>query len=412
VVALPGLWCLSVHGVSSSTVAFGFDIFTFLIAFFFPPKNKKMPTLDELFSVFKEFLPLITAGGAVVTGLVPRIGPGRAVFVALRSRFAFKPVPESLRSAEIELLKSRLAENDFGQSYLVLTGEKGVGKSCLLRTVTSKTLGVITVKVPAKQDEETIVKKTLQRLTRLQFDFIPPFDSAKRVIFWHRFFTFGRSPIVILEASERKVGQEYADLTGAVRTLVEKYKLRVVVDGSPNSLDESLLRTKRQRVFDIKPMTREMIWQLDQLQDFFEYVKEAGLEDIVFAVLGGNPADYEELWDNTKTHLQNEQDAREVIGTHLCAQIYAAIKLVKDSKSKTNDMDEIIKLFDKDKNLILSKYLTNKFQRPTPDKLFREEERDGVPVLIPASNSIGIVLCHSLTKKPTLNELEELLKKV
>jgi hypothetical protein len=144
-----------------------FDIFTVLIAFFFPPKSKKMSTFDELFSVFKEFLPLITAGGAVVTGLVPRIGPGRAVFVALRSHFAFKPVPESLRSAGIKLLKIRLADKDFGQSYLVLTGEKGVGKSCLLRTVTSKTLGVITVNVPAGEGEKTIIKNTLQRLTRL-----------------------------------------------------------------------------------------------------------------------------------------------------------------------------------------------------------------------------------------------------
>ena len=135
-----------------------------------------MPTFDELFSVFKEFLPLITAGGAVVSaaGLVPRIGPGRAVWIALRSRFAFKPVPESLRSAEIKLLKSRLAKKDFGQGYLVVTGEKGVGKSCLLRTVTSKIPGVITVKVPAGKGEESIVKDTLKLLTEPPFKFMDP----------------------------------------------------------------------------------------------------------------------------------------------------------------------------------------------------------------------------------------------
>lgn len=235
-----------------------------------------------------------------------------------------------------------------------------------------------------------------------------PLKTAPRVIFWHRFFTLGRSPIVVLEASERKLGQEYADLTGAVRTLVEKYKLRVIADGSPNSLD---LRTKRQRVFDIKPMTREMIWQLDQLQGFFEYVQKAGLDDTVFAVLGGNPADYEELWDNAEADFQDGQDARQVIGTHLCAQISAAIKLVKDSKTKTNDMEDIIKLFDKDKNCILSDTLTvKKLQRPTPDKVFLEVEHDGVFALVPASNAIGIVLRHGLTREPTLDELEELVK--
>jgi hypothetical protein len=43
--------------------------------------------------------------------------------------------------------------------------------------------------------------------------------------------------------------------------LVDDYKLSVVVDGSPNSLDETLLRTKRQSII-IKPMSREMIWKL------------------------------------------------------------------------------------------------------------------------------------------------------
>jgi hypothetical protein len=49
-----------------------------------------------------------------------------------------------------------------------------------------------------------------------------------------------------------------------------------------------------------------------------------------------------------------------------------------------------------------------KLQRPTPDKVFREVERDGIFVLIPASNAIRIDLQHRLTKEPSLNELEEL----
>jgi hypothetical protein len=51
-----------------------------------------------------------------------------------------------------------------------------------------------------------------------------------------------------------------------------------------------------------------------------------------------------------------------------------------------------------------------KLQRTTPDKVFREVKQDGIFVLIPASDAIGIVLQHSLTKEPSLNELEELLK--
>ena len=86
--------------------------------------------------------------------------------------------------------------------------------------------------------------------------------------------------------------------------MVDKYNLRVIVDGSPNSISDSLLRTERERVFDIKPMTKEMIWQIGQLQELLKYVKDADLEDTVFAVLGVIPTKYEKLWDNSTVDLQ------------------------------------------------------------------------------------------------------------
>jgi hypothetical protein len=304
-----------------------------------------------------------------------------------------------------------IADKDFGQSYLVVTGDKGVGKTCLLNTVTSKTVGVIKVKAQPQHSEDTIIKNTLQELANPPFKFMNPLKSAPRVIFWHRLFTLGRSPIVVINAAERKVGQDYAGLTGAVRSLVDDYKLRVVVDGSPNSLDETLLRTTRQRVFDIKPMMKEMIWQLQQIQDLFKYIKDAGLEDTVFAVLGGVPSRYEELWDNSKIDLQAGRDAREVIGTHLCAAISTAINLVQKSKLESIDMKEIIKLFSAEKMSILCDTLLDKnLKRPTPDKVFREVKQGRVFVLIPASNAIGLVLRHNITEEPFLTELEKLLK--
>ena len=264
-----------------------------------------MLTFDETFTVFKELLPLLTVGGVAVSaaGFIPRIGPGRAVWILLRSRFAFKPVPESLRFAEINLLKRKIADKDFGQGYLVVTGEKGVGKTCLLNTVTSKTAGVIKVKAQPKHSQDDIIKNALLHLTNPPFKFMDPFKSAPNVLFWYRLFTLGRYPIIVINAAEREVGEGYAGLTGAVRSLVDDYKLRVIVDGSPNSISNSLLRTTRQSIIDIKPMTKEMVWQIEQLQDLFKYVKEADLHDTVFAVFGGIPSGYEKLWRNAKTDL-------------------------------------------------------------------------------------------------------------
>ena len=59
--------------------------------------------------------------------------------------------------------------------------------------------------------------------------------------------------------------------------MVDDYKLGVVVDGSPNSLDETICE-QNESVVDIKPMDMKMIWQIEQLQDLFKYVKEADLD--------------------------------------------------------------------------------------------------------------------------------------
>ena len=332
--------------------------------------------------------------------------------IALRSRFAFKPVPQSLRHAEIKEIKRILVKKDFPKSYLVVTGGTGVGKTCLIKTATSKTPGVINVLAWPGDSVETIIENTFQELVKLPYTFMDVHGSAKRVIFWYSLLTFGRSPIVVIKAADRMAGQQkYAELTGAVRTLVEKYKLRVVVDGSPDSFAQSLLRTGREHVIDVKAMSREMIWQLEQLQDLFKYVKEAGLEDMVFAVIGGIPSSYEQLWDNFKFHEEGDQNPRQVIGNHLCAEVFDAIGLVQMSKTITSDMDEIIRLFDKEKMSILRVTLVDKnLERPSHDNVFREAQKDGRCVLNPASNAIGIVLRHNIEREPTLNGLEELLK--
>jgi len=261
------------------------------------------------------------------------------------------------------------------------------------------------------QSQNAIIKDTLLQLTNPPFKFMDPIKSAPKVLFWYRFFTLGRSPIIVINATERKVGEEYASLTGAVRTLVDKYKLRVVVDGSPNSLDETLLRSTRETIIDIKPMTQEMIWRIEQLQDLFKYVKEADLDDTVFALLGGIPSTYEKLWRNSKTDLQDGKPPREVIGSHLSAEISTAIKLVEAfCGNEDTAVANLMKLFKETSVFRESTLISKHIKRLTPDKVFREVEQDGVFVLIPASNAIRIVLQHHLTKKPTLNELAELIK--
>jgi hypothetical protein len=367
--------------------------------------------MNDVLELVKTVWPIVVPTTALLslTGLVPRIGPGRAVWIAFRSRFAPKKIPESIRVVELRQIRKSISEKNFGQGYLVVTGDKGVGKSCLLSTSTSKTCGIINVKVEPGDKGKDIIRASLQNLVNMPFDFIPPHDSARRVVFWYQLFSFGNTPTIIINATERKIGQESASLTGAVRTLVDDYKLRVIVDGSPNSIDESLLNTERADVIDIKPMTKDMIWSLPQLQAFFSIInKTDNLADIMWAVLGGIPARYEKIWRKFE-RLRLSVDAKQLIGELLCDEISSAIKIVEDSKTISN-MTEIIELFDKEQNGIIKHQLTTKkLIRPTPDKVFHEMKKDKVFMLVPASNAIGIVLHHNLTKEPTLETLEKLV---
>jgi hypothetical protein len=273
---------------------------------------------------------------------------------------------------------------------------------------------MINIDVQPRKTADEIVNLCLKTLVNLSFEFIPPYYSANRVIFWFQIFTFGNTPTIIINVTEKNTNEEATSLTGAIRTLVDKYKLRVIIYGSPNTLDESLLNTERAIIYNIQPMSKEMIWRLSQLQNFFDIIdKVENLEEIVWAVLGGIPSKYEKMWIMFKQRFDYSKDSKQWIGDFLCSDISSAIKLVDDSKTNLN-MLEIFKMFDKANNgIILNNFLTttNKFDRLTLDKIFHEVEIDGVFNLVPASHAIGLVLRHDLKKKPSIEALEKLVLK-
>ena len=62
---------------------------------------------------------------------------------------------------------------------------------------------------------------------------------------------------MVIRVPERVGDAKYADTPSAVRYLADEFGLRVVVDGSPNSLPPELLRTNRELVMDVEPMSRD-----------------------------------------------------------------------------------------------------------------------------------------------------------
>ncbi|KAI3656723.1 hypothetical protein MP638_003040 [Amoeboaphelidium occidentale] len=335
-------------------------------------------------------LALLVGGAGILTitssGLLPRAGPVRALVFALRSR-----LPISIRTADVIALRNALAVVG-DQKYVVVVGQKGVAKSVLVQTVTNRSFGVVE-----------------NNLANVNYGSWNPRSNAARVLWWYRRLPIP-PPIAVLNATERSPGQPYADLIGAVRTLKEKFRLRVVIDGSPISLPPGLLSTERQSVLRIQPRDRETIQQLEQCKLAFEWMKSTNLENAVWAVLGGVPAKYDRLVNIIKeSKLDPSKDLRIVIADFLVEEVAMAIDLIEEAIGSYPDMQKILALLDSELKMPRNAVLQNKLQCPMSDKVLRKLFRDGENYLVPANEAIALVLRHKLTKAPSLDELLDLI---
>ena len=75
------------------------------------------------------------------------------------------------------------------------------------------------------------------------------------------------------------------------------------MDSSPNSLVESVTKTKRQEVYNIEQMTHDMIKCIPELLEFHAIVKESGLQELLWRVVGGVPMSYHEMWRRVRRCL-------------------------------------------------------------------------------------------------------------
>jgi hypothetical protein len=299
-----------------------------------------------------ELSPLITllgSGAGIISlsssGVLPRAGPLRALIFAFRSKLRSPRLPISNRTADLTILRNALEVVD-GQKYVVVIGQKGIGKSVLVHTVTNRAFGVVEKEVKPGMDQDAIIDAVLRDLANVNYGPWNPRSNAARVLWWYRRLPIS-PPIAVLNATERSPGEAYAGLTGAVRTLKEKYGLRVIVDGSPNSLPPGLLSTERQRVLDIQPMDWETVQKLEQCKPAFEWINSAGLEKAVWAVLGGVPAKYDRLVNVImESKLDPSKDLRVVIGDFLVDEVKNAMKSVTEATEAYPDMKKILELLD------------------------------------------------------------------
>lgn len=80
--------------------------------------------------------------GLVATGALPRIGFGRAINLGLQSKLFPSFRTKSVRKQDIQKMSDALSTLSDGE-YIVITGAKGVGKTCMIGTALSGKLGVV-----------------------------------------------------------------------------------------------------------------------------------------------------------------------------------------------------------------------------------------------------------------------------
>ena len=355
-------------------------------------------------------LAAIAAPPAALAGLVPRLGPMRAIVLALSTRFR-RAQDVSQRTTELHSLRSMLSSVQKAQ-YVIVSGPKGVGKTCLVDTTLQYTFGVVSVRVAAGANEKEIMADTFKAITHSNISFLDHSGGARRVLWWHHFFF--RIPVtVVLRAAERKPSQQYADLDSSARTLTHDYGARVLIDASNNSLPDAATATKREDILEVESMSRELLEELPELQLLHAALKKANLADVVWMCVGGNPADYKSLvtkWSRQPNDLEQVAVVfvRNLIGRAMdnVSSAVASNENLQGLYDKYRESSEVPSAILKDMKLV----------RPSPDKVLRvvkrhvpADERGGEQrILIPADAATVVVLRHGLTVVPSISELKAL----
>ena len=322
--------------------------------------------------------------------------------LALRSRFALPPLTLSQRTASVDALRAKLASVAADQ-YIVVTGPKGVGKSCVVDTAMQRTCGVVHVGVAAGSSQKDIVRDALSSVANVQLGFVDPRPSVRRVLWWYALAL--PPPIVVLRAHERAEGEAHARITGAVRELVS-CGLRVVVDASTNSLPPEALATLRQRVLELEPMPQELLFTLPEHARLFAMLRAERLVGVVWAVLGGVPAHYCALGGALRE--APPEDAPRVVAAYARSELRSAIDRRDTLLAAHPAMGPLLFEFRTRGSVPKARLVALGIESPSPNKVLRAVAMDDAVALVPADAAMALVLRHRLSAVPSVEELGRL----
>ncbi len=222
---------------------------------------------------------------------------------------------------------------------------------------------------------------------------------------------------MVIKVPECQIGQNYADVTAAVRDLADLHGLRVVVDGPPNSLPPTLLATKRETVIAVEPMTKEQIESFPEFKGLIALLKSRNLDKPVWKVLGGSPADYlklEEVIAVNKSSLSDTASEEVVnqVKNHLKSVLSGSLN--KNVANSCLNTQEIINIFREKKIIRIPKMELEAMGLllDFPNKVFREVKTMEGWYIVPSSPALSLIISENIKSDEGVRELRDKLFKV
>jgi hypothetical protein len=172
---------------------------------------------------------------------------------------------------------------------------------------------------------------------------------------------------------------KYAEVSSAARNLTA-LGLRVLIDGSTNSVPLEALSSKREILLNLEPMTQETMGKIGEYSEVIEILKKYDVFDIVWAVIGGVPADFTKLcWE--MEHVE-QKEVVTVVDSFLREKIGAAIAAVDRTIIKCPRMEAPLMMFMNVNEISLRYFRSKDIVLPSPCKILREKISGGVKVVL------------------------------
>ena len=347
----------------------------------------------------------------VVNTIIPmRIGIGRAIVLAGKSKFFNKPNVLSSRKIDYERIKCMVNTRTDSGAFLIVTGPRGVGKTRVIETALARRIGVAIVPISPSATNDQILQAVYREVTGIPYKNIETKPSTLRVAKWHSFLF--RTPITIcLQTNDVLPGNEYAEIIPAASQLTSM-GFQVVIDASENSYDPTAKKTIREHIISIEPMSRETLENIPELQNIINILKQANLFEIVWLCFGGVPAHYttgiEDMWIVANKENIKKPNISTLVMKYIVQEINKAIVIYQEYVESFPEQIPLLNEFQYTSTVPFSILKLKDYPMyKRPNKVLRIISNDDTneKVIEPSSNIMKLILKYQWKKAPSYDEL-------